>query len=127
MISHINPYFAGITALSAALSTKTESPDRSSFTIRAEESKQPRASVEGSPTCRDTSGADTKVTISGSVVYEPASLLADLSGSGAPRKLTDSLESFSPMAAYKRLLSEPAQSNDEAVREPITYTFEILV
>jgi hypothetical protein len=127
MISHINPYFAGITALSAVFSAKSEGPGRSSFAVRAEESKRPGASVEGSPTRSDTSGADTKLTISGSVVYEPVSLLADLSGSGAPRKMTDSLESFSPLPAYKRLSSEPPRPDNEAPHEPATYTFEILV
>jgi hypothetical protein len=83
--------------------------------------------VGSGPTCNDTSGADTKLTISGSVVYEPVSLLADLSGSGAPRKITDSLESFSPLAAYKRLLSEAPLPDNEAAHEPVTYTFEILV
>jgi hypothetical protein len=127
MISHINPYFAGITALSAVFSAKSESPGRSSFTTREEESKRPGASVGSGPTCSDTSGADTKLTISGSVVYEPVSLLADLSGSGAPRKMTDSLESFSPLAAYKRLLSEASRPDNEAIHDPVTYTFEILV
>jgi len=93
----------------------------------SEETNRPGTGVQGSPICTGASGHETKVTISGSVVYEPLSLLADLAGSNAPAKLTDSVESFSAPAAYRQPVSNPPQPDGETARDPVTYTFEILV
>jgi hypothetical protein len=126
MISGINSYFAGVTAMSGVLPTKTEGCCRNSFGARAEDSKRVTLSEEGSPGSGVTSDADTKVTISGSVVYEPVSLLTDLSGSGGPMKMSDYPEQFSA-GTHRQSLQKFLQTNDEAAQEPVTYTFEILV
>ena len=113
--------------MSAGLSPKSANsvPDFSG--TGAEEPSRPGAGVHGSLTGTAASGHEMKVTISGSVVYEPLSLLADLAGAGAPARLADSVESFSAAKAYGQSSPRPLQPDDESALGPVTCTFEILV
>lgn len=127
MSSRIDTYFAGITAVSGILSAKAENSGRSSFGIATEESGRPGPCIKEDTVRTTATGFDAKVTISGSVVYEPAGLLADLAGSGAPAKPGNTLEAFSSAAGYSRPSFASFSADSEASSEPVTYTFEILV
>lgn len=128
MSSRIDTYFAGITAVSGILSAKAEKSGRSSFGIATEESRRPGPCIEEGTVRITASGIDAKVTISGSIVYEPAGLLADLAGSGAPAKPGNTLETLSSAAGYSRPSFASLSADGEASSEPVvTCTFEIMV
>ena len=127
MISGIRSGYAGF-LYNAALSARPErlvgdvAETEQSNAVR----RKPAVSDGKAPFQAGVFGSNS-VTQSGAVVYEPSGLLADLSGSGRAEKASFDLRTISPASAYRQHAPQEVPTEEGLQKEPVNYTFEIIV
>ena len=123
MTTGIDPsYYTGV-ANSLVVSTKPERSCRSSINAKTDDSIRTRPSREGKPIRTFSPEANMGTTPSGSVIYDPKSLLKDLSGVGSAERMTQEMPEVT--LPYKN--SQSTKGFVVIIDEPIVSTFEIIV
>jgi hypothetical protein len=125
MIMGIRSYSAGIVS-SVLASVKAENNLQVSSGQGLHDSAKVKPSPDGATRPMLSSG-DVSLTLAGSVVYEPAGLLADLSGAGPARKAADLPPRAVPAGAYEKASLTLLQGGEEPAYQPVLHTFEIIV
>jgi hypothetical protein len=123
MVSGINSfYYAGI-ADSVTLSDRSRHTAQSVANSRPDDSRKVKVSDQGSSIRPFAPEADIKMSLSGSVIHEPKSLLADLSGVRRPQEMGREV----PKTALPYRSSPRSGGFELIIDDPITSTFEIIV
>ena len=123
MITGINSYYYAGTTNSVLLSEKLQHTSQNVANSRPDDSRKVKLSNEKNSVRPFAPEADIKISLSGSVITEPNSLLADLSGIGRSQEMKQELpETTLP---YRNL--QPSERFLVIIDEPVTYTFEIIV
>jgi hypothetical protein len=125
MISGINSYYAGVVG-SVNASARPESFSQAALDTVVRNSDKVKPSGDGSARPVLSSG-DTSLTAAASVVYEPTSLLVDLSGTAGAQKVTDPSSKVIPSGTYEQYSFKSSGAGEEPPDQPVAYTFETIV
>ncbi|MCX5814844.1 MAG: hypothetical protein NTX75_01190 [Proteobacteria bacterium] len=123
MITGIDPFYYSGIINSVILSEKSQHTPQNITNNRPDDSRKVRPSNEKSSVRPFAPEADIKISLSGSVITEPNSVLADLSGVGHSREMKQEM----PKAVFHYKSSQSSEGFMAIIDEPVTYTFEIIV
>ena len=123
MITGIGPFYYSGIINSVIISEKSQHTHQNNTNNRPDDSRKVRPSDEKSSVRPFAPEADIKISLSGSVITDPNSVLADLSGVGRSQKMKQEL----PKAAFHYKRSQSSEGFPVIIDEPVTYTFEIMV
>ncbi|MCX5813699.1 MAG: hypothetical protein NT178_14305 [Proteobacteria bacterium] len=123
MITGINSFYYSGIVNSVILSEKSQHTPQNVNNSRPDDSRKVRLSDEKNSIRPFAPEADIKISLSGSVIYDPNSLLADLSGIGRSQKIKQEM----PKTIFPYGSSQPLREFQLIFNEPVTHTFEIIV
>ena len=123
MIPVINHFYHAGTVNSAIISEKLLHNPQNVTNSKPDCSRKVKLSNEENSSRPLAPEAVIKISLSGSVIHEPNSLLADLSGVGYSQEMKREKPGIT--LTYNHL--QPSEKIQLITEEPVTYTFEIIV
>jgi hypothetical protein len=128
MITGFNLRYAGITCSVAATAlVKVENPLQFVSKPRPDDAGTIRISDETGSVRPFAPKADTKLTLSGSIVFELNSLLVDLSNVDRTKEMPQLPQPTNPVGRYQQPSLHFLQLENKPLEEPVWHTFEIIV